>query len=802
MAIIGNKFLGYLSETLTGAMNSRDVAYMHDQLFALLQELGGFSLKSRSIEFSPNMIQSYSASYTNAGIFGVLQSYCDRGILNQFVDSETERQVIALKQGFPHLPATSCSIIMQGFGKDLTERDVLAIYASHGLTRGMKALRHVFDFTDINRRIESLAAIVGDDEKKKEFMIRYNAIQRYLFAGLRKRESTIRACGITRSLFFHYWKRFCCYGLLGLADTGGELFRRSKIGMGNEAKIVINKVQYPLKKNSRYVKQLQSKDVVVDPSTVSKIFRRWNVKNFRSKFIDTLARLDDNMQEDGQTEELKATTSVVRYVEAQHLVFLQGMTKYGMATDAPGLFALWAYIEELGIFPALANMELTVPENAKGYSWFDLFMLNLCRIFYGIPSYTATCEHPDPSPAFFSGLVKPPCNDSFLNGLESKITEKQVYKLRQWLVKRAYDLSLIDMKSTAFDFHQIDLDVILGRLRKFGKGPSSKKKICYNGFRPHIAWDVGTGCLVAAEFRKSSARGTSTVGPFMKDYMLNEFEGIFETVYIDSEYTGKNVWQFILDKNSVGANLTACLKQNSFVKKARDLFLTSAQNKVGFWRYYDDDHVYSSKTFELNWENQSRKSEKSPKKFTLKCVVKKNISNGKLRCFGTSKHDLSSDEILQDYSKRWIIENGIKDLINSYFLDNCPGTRPHLADIHFLTISVCRIIYKMIETDMGDDIKNPDGTVKTLARMREFLFRQGAGKIFYINEEFRIEFSTAYSPEMTTVLKRLYRRLQLKFSEGLKLLGGARLNFSLAVPYGDEYRNTLQKVPLSVNENI
>ncbi len=56
----------------------------------------------------------------------------------------------------------------------------------------------------------------------------------------------------------------------------------------------------------------------------------------------------------------------------------------------------------------------------------------------------------------------------------------------------------------AFDFHHIDLDVELDKLRGFGKGPSPKKKVCYNGFRPHIAWDIETGTVIVTEFRKAS----------------------------------------------------------------------------------------------------------------------------------------------------------------------------------------------------------------------------------------------------------------------------------------------------------
>ncbi len=801
MAIMHGKFLCYLSKVLTGALNGREAAYIYDPLFALWEECQGKKADFSCCSFTEKQLGAAISEYRRHGFIGVMRGYFENTILDQFTDNETERQVVALKAGYPRMPATTCSIIMRGFGRELTDRDVLRIYASHGLVNGMRELAREFDFIDINRRAKELSHVIEEKEKEAEFLCRYKAMRSYLLAEPGKREAAIRSCGINRSLFFHYWKRFCRYGLLGLADTGNELFRRGKTGMKNESRIIINKLQNQERSNISYVNFLKSRDIVVDPSTISKIFKRWKVNTFKSKFIHNLKRLEDACPETREpTITLTPSLNPVRHVDERYLHLLLGMGKNGMATDSPGLFVIWYYLEKLELFPVLEKLGLSLPENEKGYSWLDLLLLNIARTFYGISSYTGACEHPEPSPSFFAGLVKSPCNDSLLNGLEKKITEKQVYQLRKWLIDRACELGLIDMKRTAMDFHQIDLDVILGKLRNFGKGPSPKKKICHEGFRPHILWDVGTGCPIVIEFRKSSARGTTTAVPFLNDYIPEELKKLFETVYVDSEYTGKNLWQFILGENGLKADLTACFKQNAFVKKERDRFLGKHQNEPGFWKYYDDEHVYSSRTFELKWEYTSGKKSEKKRILSLKCVVKKKLKDGKLRCFGTSKKKLGSREILSDYSVRWIVENGIKDLITSYFLDNCPGSRPHLVDIHFLTISICRIIYKMIENDMGKDIRNTDGTIKTMERMRELLFRQGAGKIFYKNGVFNVKFSNSHSPKMTAMLNKLYRRLETEYQDGLTLLGGAKLKFSMAVPYGEDYRNNLDKVPLIVNE--
>jgi len=800
MAIFHKKFLAYLSKTLTDAMNTRKPAYTCDRLFVLVEGCRGCPTDFSGFSISEKEKDELAGIFRVGGVGGVIGSYFNNIIIEQFTDMETERRVVALKNGFRMMPATTCSIIMRGFGKDLSEEEVLRIYASHGLARGMRELAGEYDFVEINRRAKEFSLIMDDQAACLEFARRYEAMHNYIQSRPGEQERAIRRSGVNRSLFFHYWKRFCRYGLPGLADSGQELFRVGKIGMVNEARIAVGKLQNPDKGISYFVNQLETKGIKVYPSSISMIFKRWEVKSFKSEFADNLKRLESDFKEE-VNDGLAASSNPIRLVDGFYPSTLRGLAKFGMPTDAPGLFVIWAYLEKLGIFPTLHAMGLTsLPEGRrKGYSWFDLFLLNIGRIFYGIANYSAACEHQEPTLPFFAGLVKAPCNDTFLDGLEGKITEREAFKLRQWLVARARELGLVNMKKIALDFHQIDMDVGFDRIRNFGKGPSPRKKICHNGFRPHIAWDVETGCLIAAEFRKSSARGTTTAIPFFKDYLSPKLNDCFESVYIDSEYTGKDVWQFILDKGGMSAHLTACLKQNAFVKKERDKFLQQHGHDNGFWLYHDDKHVYSSKTFDLEWQI---KKDGQDRNFKLKCVVKKNIGNGSLRCFGSSKTRLEPKDILSDYSNRWVIENGIKDLIGSYYFDKCPGTRPHLADVHFLMASICRMLYKMISDDLGEDYKNPDGTVKTLSRMRETIIRQGAGKVFFRNNTFEIEFMNAFNIPMTRMLDKLFSKISSDYADGLSILGGAKLSFAMKVPHGDEHRNSLEKVPLSLPENF
>ena len=91
-----------------------------------------------------------------------------------------------------------------------------------------------------------------------------------------------------------------------------------------------------------------------------------------------------------------------------------------------------------------------------------------------------------------AGLVGIPCNDTFLNGLAG-ISNETLLQLRRYLTYITNQLQLIAGKRIAFDFKMRDFTGDDVNLKNIGKGPSPKRKICFPGFRPHIAWDVDTG---------------------------------------------------------------------------------------------------------------------------------------------------------------------------------------------------------------------------------------------------------------------------------------------------------------------
>ncbi|MBW2742306.1 MAG: hypothetical protein JRE64_26520, partial [Deltaproteobacteria bacterium] len=96
-----------------------------------------------------------------------------------------------------------------------------------------------------------------------------------------------------------------------------------------------------------------------------------------------------------------------------------------------------------------------------------------------------------------------------------------------------------------------------------------------------------------------------------------------------------------------------------------------------------------------------------------------------IRCFGTTNVQLSSKDILRKYRFRWIIENGIKDLVASYYLDEIFGLDPEKVEFEFYCVMVARLAYEYFLKELGGKYYNSvNGNKITLQKMRNLLFEK------------------------------------------------------------------------------
>lgn len=200
VSIIHPRFLGYLSGMLTQSMTTDSPTFIFDHVMQLTATIANNANVDDLDRDGDIAFQAYSSR----GVIGVYESRFQGKILNQFISMEVERKIIALKKGYPHLPSTKASTIAKGFGYDLESSDVLAIYASHGLVQGMKQMRKVFDFTELNRRVEHLDFLTKQHDGSEEIhnvTSRFAAMCAYLNASGGEKEQAILESGMKRSLF-------------------------------------------------------------------------------------------------------------------------------------------------------------------------------------------------------------------------------------------------------------------------------------------------------------------------------------------------------------------------------------------------------------------------------------------------------------------------------------------------------------------------------------------------------------------------------------------------------------------------
>jgi len=701
---------------------------------------------------------------------------------------EAERMIYVLKKARPSIPATKMVLILQGFGLKIDLSLMRHLYASYGWAQGTRNY-HDIDFWALNLKVTRLNQMQTQLLQRNSFFQSNDRLQTLMevFRTIGTRGITRRYPGSRVSLQKHK-NAFQMLGLIGLVDQARPSFRNSKLGFKEEGWMVLSKIQHPHKNEIDYQKMLRTKQIHVDLTCIKKIFVRWNVAAFQSKFKGNLERLihrDEPHRESDTLPLLPSTTHRVAplRLDIGFVEFLKTLSVNPVPLANPGMFLFLPLLQRLNLFEVTSRIMDTDPD--RGYSWFTLLLLNLSRILGGISSVSKACRTHELSLPLSAGLVEMPCKDSILNGIAA-ITEKQLLLLRRFLTKAAYDHELVEGRSIALDFHMRDFTGNDVELKNIGKGPSPKRKICFPGFRPHLAWDVVTGAPLSLEFRSGAARGTTTFKRFIRELLPETLANQnVEHIYLDSEYTGQKIWHFIVDsKDGLGADLTMCIKQNRAVKKHINAFLDTNFE----WLFYNEEHTFSSRIFTIPIQKANKE---------LRCVLKRHERTGRLRCFGSTLPDLDARRILTEYERRWVIENGIKDLVGNYFFDNIPGINPHRINIHYFVVTLARLLYQMF-CSIYPASKNGNETRKGIGTIRpEFLAGTNA-TIARKKKQLILTWQDPFPEKHHGHLSSLFESLNQTADKPLPFLGGLMLKFKLMPPRSRDFRNLQRRVNLDL----
>ena len=188
---------------------------------------------------------------------------------------------------------------------------------------------------------------------------------------------------------------------------------------------------------------------------------------------------------------------------------------------------------------------------------------------------------------------------------------------------------------------------------------------------------------------------------------------MLKEVFMDSEYTGFDIFSYFADAEELNVDVTMCMRSNALRKFISDKI------ENGPWRPWGEKAKYEICSARVMLEDVKRK---------VHLVLKRKIGKSKFRIFLTTREDLTDEELLEGYGDRWGIENGIKDLVYGYFLDQVPSNSdPVKIDAHFYCVMAAKLAVDLFIKDIGGFVANDrNNSRRTLHSLRDIFF---SGKV-------------------------------------------------------------------------
>ncbi len=375
----------------------------------------------------------------------------------------------------------------------------------------------------------------------------------------------------------------------------------------------------------------------------------------------------------------------------------------------PGPFILAPFVNDLGI---VQSFETYGPPKLRGKEITNLAMLNVFRILAGYRRISHLSNNRDRSVALASGIG--------LFGSSSRFYEEscefkfaQLHKMRCDLVARAKQLGIIEGQKLGFDFHFKDFYGKNASEDGIGKGPNKKGDLV-PGFRPHVAWDLAANVIITIAYYQGGVRSPKIIRQFCEQNIYPVLDPLaIEEIYMDSEYTKEADFHYFKETIFKNGEIYVCLKQNPQIKK----LIEPALQEEGNWHVLPNNNEDEYKALKVILPKT---------KLPLAIVILRDRkSKENVRCFATTDTELGALELLKKYRYRWIIENGLKDLVASYYIDEVYGKDPEKIEFEFYCVMVARIAYEYFLKELGGlYLHKEDGNKYTLNSMRNLLFEK------------------------------------------------------------------------------
>lgn len=509
-----------------------------------------------------------------------------------------------------------------------------------------------------------------------------------------------------------YYRLIKDYRLFGpWAVIPGHLPGKEAMSNETELSIILKKLRYPQWSAQKIVKILKLR---CSRYAVNRVFSRWGLSG-RNR--DPVA-LDQYCAADSFEEPFTPIKSAYHlYSEASLLesrrinrhfeLLCRKMHTHTYHLCDPGPLILAQFANDLGIVQA---MESYGPVRFRGKDLSNLALLNVFRILGGYRRINHLSDNRDRSVALASGLGMFGTRSRYYEDtLEFKFD--QIHSLRCDLISRAKELGLIEGKKIAFDFHFKKFFGDHSKEKGLGKGPDKSGDLV-PGFRPHVTWDLVSNTILSMTYYHGGVRAPGILEKYCEEQIFPLFDPrAIEEIYMDSEYTKEASLQYFKQDRCPNGDVFICLKKNKQIKK---LIEPALQNTKGWAKHDEHD--------ELNVIDVTL-----PKTgLSLRIVILRDLETRKsIKCFGSTNINLTPTDMLQKYRYRWLIENGLKDLVYSYFLDEIYGYDPQKVEFEFYCAMIARLTYEYFLKELGGEhYRHQDGNKTTLQKMRNLLLEK------------------------------------------------------------------------------
>ena len=515
--------------------------------------------------------------------------------------------------------------------------------------------------------------------------------------------------GISPTSYYRLVKDYSVFG--PWAVIPGNLPGKETMSNETELDIILQKLRYPHYSAQEMVNVLKLR---CSRYAVNRVFSRWALTDrdrppiALDQFCATKSG-EKPFEPATPAYHLYSDTSLLesRRINRQFEQLCGKMRTHAYQLCDPGPLLLAQFVNDLGIVQA---MESYGPARLRGVGMSNLALLNVFRILGGYRRINHLSNNRDRSVALASGLGMFGSRSKYYEDtLEFKFD--QIHSLRCDLISRAKELGLIEGKKIAFDFHFKQFFGDHSKEKGLGKGPDKAGNMVA-GFRPHVTWDLVANTVLSMNYYHGGVRAPGILEQYCEEQIFPLIDPkAIQEIYMDSEYTKEASLQYFKQDRCPNGDVFLCLKKNKQIKKLIAPALASEED----WEKYDDEDEVKAVDVTL------------PKtRLPLRIVILRDLETGKnIRCFGSTNTRLTSTDMLQKYRYRWLIENGLKDLVYSYFLDEIYGSDPQKVEFEFYCTMVARLTYEYFLKELGGEyFYQQDGNKTTLQKMRNLFFEK------------------------------------------------------------------------------